>query len=261
MLKDFSLEGRRALCVGAGRGIGKGVALTLAEGGADVAVASLNPANAQAVADQVSAHGRAAAAFQVDATDEASMQRLAGEVTERFGDIDILVNCVGDSIRKPIVPLPDGPPGEMTLADWQHVIDLNLTHAFLGCRAFGPRFLERRSGCVINISSYVHSRGRLASAAYDSGKQALNQLTRDLALEWAPYRVRVNAIGPGVYPDPDQRSSEDMATARRELAERVPLGREGRLRDVGLLAVYLASDAASYVTGQLFVIDGGLGIV
>jgi NAD(P)-dependent dehydrogenase (short-subunit alcohol dehydrogenase family) len=114
---------------------------------------------------------------------------------------------------------------------------------------------------MINISSYVQSRGRLASAAYNAGKAALNQLTRDLAIEWAPYRVRVNAIGPGVFPDPDQRTPEQLENDRAELRARVPLGREGYLRDVGLLAVYLASDAAAYVTGQVYVVDGGLGLV
>jgi NAD(P)-dependent dehydrogenase (short-subunit alcohol dehydrogenase family) len=261
MLKEFSLEGRRALCIGAGRGIGKGIALTLAEAGADVAVASLNGANAQVVAALVEKRGRSAAAFQADATNEESTMRLATQVTEHFGDIDILVNCVGDSLRRPIVPLPKGPAGEMTFAEWRRIVDLNLTPAFLSCRAFGPRFVERGSGSVINITTYVQSRGRFASAAYDAAKQALNQFTRNAALEWAPYGIRVNAIGPGTYPDPEQRSVEQLAAARRDLAARVPLGREGYFRDVGLLAVYLASDAAAYVTGQVIVVDGGLGLV
>ena len=261
MLKDFSLEGRRALCVGAGRGLGKGIAVTLAEAGAAVAIASLNVANAQAVAALVEGQGRRGAAFQVDATNEDSMLRLASEVADRFGDIDILVNCVGDSLRRPIIPLPNGPAGEITFGDWRYIIDLNLTPAFLACRAFGPRFLQRGSGSVINITTYVQSRGRLNNSAYDSAKQALNQLTRNVALEWAPHRIRVNAIGPGTYPDPEQRSPEDLAAARRNLAARVPLGREGYFRDVGLLAVYLASDAAAYVTGQVFIVDGGLGLV
>jgi NAD(P)-dependent dehydrogenase (short-subunit alcohol dehydrogenase family) len=261
MLKDFSLEGRKALCIGAGRGIGKGLAAVLAEAGADVAIASLTPENAEKAIAGVTAQGSVGKAFQVDATNEDSMTSLAQHVQAEFGDIDILVNCVGDSIRRPIVKLPDGPEGEMSLADWRFVMDINMTHAFLGCRAFGPRFLERRSGAVINITTYVLNRARVASAAYDSGKQALNQFTRDLALEWAPYGVRVNAIGPGTYPDPEQRSPEDMERSVRNLSARVPLGREGRFRDVGLLAVYLASDAASYVTGQVFVVDGGMGLV
>jgi NAD(P)-dependent dehydrogenase (short-subunit alcohol dehydrogenase family) len=261
MLKDFSLEGRRALCIGAGRGIGKGVAAVLAEAGADVAIASLTLANAERAIASVTAHGRVGKAFQVDATNEDSMTRLAGDVSAGFGDIDILVNCVGDSIRRPLVPLPDGPEGEMTLADWRWVMDINLTHGFLGCRAFGPRFIERRSGVVINITTYVLNRARLASSAYDSGKAALNQFTRNMAIEWAPYGVRVNAIGPGTYPDPEQRSPEHMAQSVRDLSAKVPLGREGRFRDVGLLALYLASDASSYVTGQVFVVDGGMGLI
>ena len=261
MLKEFDLTGKRALCIGAGRGIGKGVALVLAEAGAHVAVASATLENAQKVADGVNALGRDTLAFAVDATDEQSMTALAVVAGQEFGDLDIIVNCVGDSIRKPVVPLPDGPEGEMPFADWQHVVDLNLTHAYHGARAFGPGLIARRGGTMINISSYVQSRGRLASAAYNAGKAALNQLTRDLAIEWAPYRVRVNAIGPGVFPDPDQRTPEQLENDRAELRARVPLGREGYLRDVGLLAVYLASDAAGYVTGQVYVVDGGLGLV
>lgn len=261
MLPEFSLEGRKALCIGAGRGIGKGLAAVLAEAGADVAIASLTQENAERALAGVTAHGRSAKAFQVDATNEDSMMQLATDVQAQFGDIDILVNCVGDSMRRPIVPLPDGPEGEMTLTDWRFIMDINMTHAFLGCRAFGPKFIERRSGAVINITTYVLNRARVASSAYDSGKQALNQFTRDIALEWAPYGIRVNAIGPGTYPDPEQRSAEHMAQSVRDLSARVPLGREGRFRDVGLLAVYLASDASSYVTGQVFVVDGGMGLV
>jgi NAD(P)-dependent dehydrogenase (short-subunit alcohol dehydrogenase family) len=261
MLEEFNLAGRRALCIGAGRGIGKGVALVLAEAGAHVAVASATLENAQKVADGVTTLGRDTIAFAVDATDEDSMTALAVVVEHQFGDLDIVVNCVGDSIRKPLIALPDGPEGEMPFSDWKHVVDLNLTHAYLGARAFGPGLIARRGGTMINISSYVQSRGRLASAAYNAGKAALNQLTRDLAVEWAPYRVRVNAIGPGVFPDPDQRTPDQLEQDRAELRARVPLGREGYLRDVGLLAVYLASDAAAYVTGQVYVIDGGLGLV
>jgi len=261
MIKEFSLDGRKALCIGAGRGLGKGIAVALAEAGADVAVVSLNGVNAQAVAALVERQGRRAAAFQADATNEDSTMRLASQVIDRFGDIDILVNSVGDALRRPLIPLPKGPAGEMTFANWRHIIDLNLTPAFLSCRAFGPRFVERGSGSVITITSYVQSRGRMANAPYDAAKQALNQFTRNVALEWAPYHVRVNAIGPGRYPDPEQSSPEDLAVARRDLAALVPMGREGYFRDVGLLAVYLASDAAAYVTGQVFVVDGGLGLV
>ncbi|MGE5305445.1 MAG: SDR family NAD(P)-dependent oxidoreductase [Alphaproteobacteria bacterium] len=261
MLKEFSLENRRALCIGAGSGIGKGIALTLAEAGADVAVVSLHGTNAQIVAALIERQGRRAAAFQADVTNEESTMRLAAQVTERFGDIDILVNCVGDALRRFIIPPPTGAAEEMSITDWRHMIDLNLTTAYLSFRAFGPRLVERGSGSVINITTWMQSRGRLANAAYDAAKQGLNQFTRNMALEWAPFGIRVNAIGPGRYPDPEKRSAEELAAARRDLAARVPLGREGYVRDVGLLAVYLASDAAAYVTGQVIVVDGGLGLV
>lgn len=261
MLKEFSLEGRRALCIGAGSGVGKGIALALAEAGADVAIVSLSGTSAQAVAALVEGQGRRAAGFQADATDEQSTMRLAAQVTDHFGDIDILVNCVGDALRRPIIALPTGESRAMGLAEWRQMIDLNLTTAYLSFRAFGPRLVERGSGSVINITTWMQSRGRFANAAYDAAKQGLNQFTRNMAVEWAPFGIRVNAIGPGRYPNPEKYSAEELAAAQRDLAARVPLGREGYFRDVGLSAVYLASDAAAYVTGQVIVVDGGLGLV
>ena len=228
------------LCIGAGRGIGKGVALVLAEAGAHVAVASATLENARKVAEGVDQLGRQTAAFAVDATDEESMTALVVGVKATFGEIDVLVNCVGDSIRGRSSLFRTGRRVRCHSTDWKHVVDLNLTHAYLGARTFGPGLIARRSGVMINISTYVQSRGRVASAAYNAGKAALNQLTRDLAVEWAPYGVRINAIGPGVFPDPEQREPDQLEKDREELAARVPLGREGYMRDVGLLAVYLA---------------------
>ena len=258
-LPEYNLEGKRALLVGAGRGIGKGIALVLGEVGVDVAVASLTANSSNTVAEQVRAIGRRALALMGDATKLADMNKVVSQVIEGFGGIDILVNCVGDSIRMPVANLPHGASG-MSEEEWRHILDVNLTSAFTCCSAVGPYFLEQRSGVVINISSFASFRAAAFHSAYDAGKAGLMRFTESLALEWAPYGIRVNSIAPGMFPDPEQMTVEEFK--RRDEAEgsRVPLGRIGRLREVGLLAVYLASDAAAYVTGQTWAIDGGQSI-
>ena len=256
----FSVEGQKVLCVGAGRGIGKGIALAFAEAGADVAVTGLTPAGANAVAEEVRGLGRQALAFAGDATKGHVMEQLARDVLEQFGQLDVLVNCVGDSITKPVVALPGGDTPGMSEEEWHNIIDINLTEAFQGCRAFGPHLLERRQGCVINISGWASFRGMANRSAYDSAKAGLMRFTECLAQEWAPYGVRVNTIAPGSFPDPDQMSPEEYQR-RQEIAQgNVPMGRLGRLKEVGFLAVYLASPAADYVTGQTWGIDGGVSI-
>ena len=258
-LPEYSLEGKRALLVGAGRGIGKGIALVLGEAGVDVAVVSLTANNANIVAEQVRAMGRKTLALAGDATKLADMNKVVGQAIEGFGGIDILVNCVGDSIRMPIANIPQGADG-MSEEDWHHILDVNLTSAFTCCSAVGPHFFEKRSGVVINISSFASFRAAAFRSAYDAGKAGLMRFTESLALEWAPYGIRVNAIAPGMFPDPEQLTAEEFKRREETGVSQVPLGRMGQLREVGLLAVYLASDAAAYVTGQTWAIDGGQSI-
>jgi len=261
MLPELSLEGKRFLLTGAGRGIGKGIALVLAEAGADVAVTGLTPTGATAVAEQIRSLGREGRAYVADATSAAEMDALADRVLTEFGPLDGLVNCVGDAITKPVVQLPgDQRPG-MTEQDWHFVLNVNLTEAFVGCRAFGAHFLERRKGSVINISAWAAVRPAPRRAAYDAAKAGLVQFTRSLALEWASFGLRVNAIGPGQFPDPDQLTAEQLERSAEAARRNVPLGRFGRLREVGLLAAYLLSDAGSFVTGQTWFIDGGASIL
>ena len=259
-IPEFKVEGKKVLCVAGGRGIGKGVALAFAEAGADVAVTGLTPVGAGQVAEEIRKLGRQGLSFAGDATKSADMERLANYVLGQFGQLDVLVNCLGDSIMKPVVTLPDGGPPGMTDEDWHSIVDINLTEAFQGCRAFGPHFLERRQGCVINISSFAAFRGAAKRSAYDAAKGGLNRFTESVAMEWAPYGVRVNSIAPGVFPDPDQTYTEAQYGSQKTIKGRVPLGRLGNLKEVGYLAVFLASPAAEYVTGQTWIIDGGLGL-
>ena len=259
-LPEFSVKGKKVLCVGAGRGIGKGVALAFAEAGADVAITGLTSVGAEKVAEEVRRLGRQGLAFSGDATKGADMDRLASDVLQQFGRLDVLVNCVGDAGSKPVVTLPDGGPPGMTEEEWHGLIDINLTEAFQGCRAFGPHFLARRQGSVINISGVASFRSAANRSAYDAAKAGLMRFTESLAQEWAPYGVRVNAIAPGSFPDPDQMSPEDYQARQESATLSVPLGRLGQLKEVGYLAVFLASPAADYVTGQTWAVDGGVSI-
>jgi NAD(P)-dependent dehydrogenase (short-subunit alcohol dehydrogenase family) len=259
-LSVFDITGQKVLLVGAGRGIGKGIALAFAEAGADVAISALTPNGVNKVAEEIKTMGRTALPLTGDATKAADMDRIAQQVVSQLGQVDVLVNCVGDSIRKPVVKLPGSNVEGMTEEEWRFIVDINLTEAFQGCRALGPHLLERRQGCVINISGWASFRGRPESAAYDAAKAGVMRFTECLAQEWAPYSVRVNAIAPGTFPDPEQMSAEAFQ-ARDEAAKgQIPLGRVGRLKEIGYLAVFLASPAASYVTGQTWAVDGGVSI-
>jgi NAD(P)-dependent dehydrogenase (short-subunit alcohol dehydrogenase family) len=259
-LSVFDITGQKVLLVGAGRGIGKGIALAFAEAGADVAISALTPNGVNKVAKEIKAMGRTALPLTGDATKAAAMDRIAQQAVAQLGQVDVLVNCVGDSIRKPVVKLPDSNVEGMTEEEWRFIVDINLTEAFQGCRALGPHLLERRQGCVINISGWASFRGRPESAAYDAAKAGVMRFTECLAQEWAPYSVRVNAIAPGTFPDPEQMSEEAFRARDEGAKGQIPLGRVGRLKEIGYLAVYLASPAASYVTGQTWAVDGGVSI-
>ena len=259
-LPQFDISGQKVLVVGAGRGIGKGIALAFAEAGADVAVTSLSPATVGRVAEEVRALGQAALPLTGDATKAADMERIAADTLREFGRVDTLVNCVGDAIRKPVANLPDGTEG-MSEEEWHFVVDVNLTEAFQGCRALGPHLLERGSGCAINISGFASFRGRAGSAAYDAAKAGVMRFTESLAQEWAPYGVRVNTVAPGYFPDPEQISAEAYQARQEQAKGQVPLGRLGELKEPGYLCVFLASPAAAYITGQTWAVDGGVNIM
>jgi NAD(P)-dependent dehydrogenase (short-subunit alcohol dehydrogenase family) len=261
LLPEYDLQGKTALVTGAGRGIGKGIVRVLAEAGCDVAVNSYTQANADAVAAEVSAAGRRGFGIAADATRLPEMERVADQVLSEFGHLDILIPCVGDSIRGGVAPRPGVGGHVMSESDWHSIVDINLTQAFTACSAFGRHLLEQGSGAVINISSFAAVRPRAEIVAYAAAKAGLSRFTESLALEWAPYGVRVNAIAPGQFPDIDSITDEQLRLRDERAAHEIPLRRVGRLREVGLLAIYLASSASAYVTGQTFVIDGGMTLL
>ena len=259
-IPEFDITDQKVLIVGAGRGIGKGIALAFAEAGADIAVTGLTSIGVNQVAKELEKLGRTALPVTGDATKAADMDRIVQETIDKFGHVDTLVNCVGDAIRKPVVTLPGSSSIGMTEEEWHFIVDINLTEAYQGCHAIGPHLLERRQGSIINITGWAAFRGRPESAAYDAAKAGVMRFTECLAQEWAPFGVRANAIAPGSFPDPEQMSKEAYQQRQETAKGQIPLGRTGRLKEVGYLSVFLASPAAAYVTGQTWAVDGGISI-
>ena len=257
----FDVTDKVVFITGAGRGIGKGIAQVLAEAGADVAINSLTPRYVEGVAaDIAAASGRKVVPVVADVTKADDVQRAVDLVMETFGRIDVLINNLGDAIRKPLVALPGEETPALTDEELNRVMDVNLTEAILCTRAVGPHMLARRSGKVINISSWTARQGGGDMVVYSIAKTALAGFTRAQALEWAPYGVHVNSIAPGIFPDPVTVGDDGMQRARDMAARRVPLARPGELREVGYLALYLASAASDYMTGETLFLDGGMSL-
>jgi NAD(P)-dependent dehydrogenase (short-subunit alcohol dehydrogenase family) len=263
MPAEFDVTGKVVLITGAGRGIGKGIAQVLAEAGADVALNALTPRYVESVAAEIAAtSGRRVVPVVADVTKADGVGRAIDQVLGAFGRIDVLVNALGDSIRKPLVPLPgsENGPAPISDEDLKFIIDINLTEALLCTRAVGPHMLARGSGKVINIASWTAHQGGGDMVLYTTAKTALAGFTRAQALEWAPHGVHVNAIAPGIFPDVVTGGAERVRRSEERARQSVPLGRTGRLREVGFLALYLASAASDYMTGQTILLDGGLGL-
>lgn len=261
--EEYDITGKVVFITGAGRGIGKGIAEVLAEAGADVALNALTPKYVEGTAAEIAkATGRRVVPVTADVTKTEGVQRAVDTVMKEFGRVDILVNNLGDAIRKPLVALPGRADAATALSDdeLKFVMDINLTEAILCTRALGPQMLERRAGKVINISSWTARQGGGEMVAYTIAKTALVGFTRAQALEWAPYHVQVNAIAPGIFPDPVTSGEERVRQTTQRAAQMVPLGRPGQLREVGLLALYLASAASDYMTGQTIFLDGGMSL-
>ncbi len=260
---EFDVTGKVVFITGAGRGIGKGIAQVLAEAGADVVLNALTSKYVEDTAKEIAAaSGRRVVAIIADVTKADEVRRAVDRALATFGRIDVLVNALGDSIRKPLVTLPgkeDSAPG-VSDDELRFIIDVNLTGALLCTRAVGPHMLARRSGKVINISSWTGHQGGRDMVLYTAAKTALAGFTRAQALEWAPYGVQVNAIGPGIFPDVVTSGAERMRQTMQRAEQTVPLKRPGKLREVGFLALYLASAASDYMTGQTILLDGGMSL-
>lgn len=244
-----SLEGRTALVTGGNRGLGRAMALALAEAGADVAIAARDQASLDAVAKEIRALGRRAVAVSTDVTSSAAVDALVAQVIAELGGLDVLVNNSGVLHPAPLLETSD--------EDWDRVIATNLTGAFLCSRAAGRHFAENGGGKVINIASNFAYMGVANFVSYCSSKAAIVAFTKALAVEWAPKNIQVNAIAPGYFEtdmNVDLRADDDLLT--RTLRQ-IPQRRMGKPEELGPLVVYLASSASDFMTGETLLLDGG----
>jgi NAD(P)-dependent dehydrogenase (short-subunit alcohol dehydrogenase family) len=248
-LRSLDLTGRTAVVIGATSGIGKAIALGLADAGADVVPTGRRSALAAAAAHEVEARGRRSLATTADVSDANSLQALADAAIGTFGKVDILVNAAGRSVRRPTLDVSD--------SEWEEILDTNLTGMLRACRVFGRHMIERRYGRIINIGSLTSVVALHEVAAYGASKAGVAALTKSLAVEWAPHGVCVNAILPGVFRTALNEGLLDGTERGREFLMRTPMRRFGQPEEVAGAAVFLASDAASFVTGHLLAVDGG----
>ena len=243
----FSLAGKVALVTGASRGLGRAMALGLAEAGADVVVHASAPAIR--TAEEVERLGRRTAAIGADLTERSAADRVAREAIAAFGRIDILINNAGTIRRQPAAEHNDD--------WWDLVIEVNLSSVFRLCRAAGAHMLERGSGKIVNIASLLSFQGGITVPGYAAAKGGVAQLTKALANEWAGRGVNVNAIAPGYMATDNTAALRADPTRSRQILERIPAGRWGTPADLAGAAIYLASSASDYVNGHVLVVDGG----
>lgn len=248
-LAELDLSGQHAVVVGGTSGIGRALALGLAQAGAEVAVAGRRLALAQAAAAEIRAAGGRALGLAADVTVRSSLEALEAAARADFGAIEILVNCAGYTRRRPTLQVP--------LEEWRGILETNLTGTFSACQVFGRGMLERGYGRIINIASLSSFVALLEVTAYAASKAAVASLTQSLAIEWARRGVCVNAIAPGVFRTDINRDLLDGTGRGRELLMRTPMGRFGRVEELTGAAVFLASRAAGFVTGQILAVDGG----
>jgi len=249
MLSALDLTGRVAVVVGGTSGLGRAIAIGLAEAGADVVASGRREALVQEACDQIQRIGRRSLSLTVDVLRRNSVDSLRDRVLESFGRVDILIYAAGFVTRKPTT--------EVTEAEWQATLDVNTTGALRACQSFYSVLAASGHGRVVNIVSVNSFVSLKEVAAYAAAKSALLSLTRSLAVEWAPSGVNVNAIAPGVFRTDLNRELLDETERGRELLMRTPMKRFGCPHELAGVAVLLSSDAASYITGQCFTVDGG----
>ena len=246
----LDLASKTVVVIGGTSGIGLALAKGLAEAGANVIPSSRRMDHVESTVAAIRQLGRRSLAVACDVTDRASLQTLQDAACAEFGAVDILVNCAGTTQRMPVL--------EVSEDDWNRILDTNLNGTLRACQIFGRKMIERRYGRIINIGSMSSLTGWHGVAAYGASKSAVASLTKTLAVEWATYGVCVNAIVPGVFRTQLNTALLDGTPRGQELLMRTPMQRFGKVEELVGAAVFLASDAASFVTGHLLVVDGGI---
>lgn len=254
----FDISGRAALVTGAGSGIGRTVCETLAEFGAAVACAGRTEDKLNGTIDIISQFGHPTLAIKTDVSKSDAVDRMVNETVNQFGKIDILFNCAG-------ISLPPVRMDELPIEEWDRVMDIDLRGVFLCMRAVLPVMVRQKQGCIVNISSVSGLRAsdpQVAPDSYSAAKAGVNSLTQCAAVEYARDGIRVNCIVPGVHDTgfgttDDERQVKKYLVMEEVISKHIPMQRRGKLEELKGLIIYLASDASSYATGQIFISDGG----
>jgi len=249
ILEKMSLKGKAGIVTGVSRGLGKGIAIGLAQAGADLAITGRNLEKIERVAEEIKSWGGEVLPLQVEVTRKEDIDRMVGKTLERFGKIDFLFNNAGKITRVP--------SEEFSEKDWDEEINVNLKGTFLCCQAVGRVMIKQKRGKIINISSVASFIGGKNIPAYSASKGGVSQLTKSLASDWAKYNIRVNAIGPGYFMTDFTEALRRDPERFSAINARIPLGRWGEPEDLAGIAVFLASDASDYITGQTIFVDGG----
>jgi NAD(P)-dependent dehydrogenase (short-subunit alcohol dehydrogenase family) len=251
VLDRFRLDGRQALVTGATHGIGRAAAKAMAEAGAGVCLTDIDETGVRAAAAELAAAGLRVTAGLLDITNEKQIDQIVGGILADAGRLDILVNNAGIAAR--------APSATYERHQWEHILSVNLTGSFLMAQAAARAMLPRRSGCIVNVASIMGlvGNGLYPNPAYHATKGALVNLTRALAIEWAPHKLRVNAVAPCFVDTPLTAKLLADAVMREQIIARTPLGRLATAEDVAAAILFLASDAAAMVTGHVLAVDGG----